>query len=156
VSLHIHNISGYIYGVSANSRLTVATHALAWMAGHEHEGADWSTSEQIARSVGTNPVVIRRLMSQLEKAGLVKSRRGPGAGSRLARAPEGITLCQIDEALGADATFALHRNEPSPICPIAQGIRPALAHVYARVDDAVRTELARTTLAAILLDTMAN
>ncbi len=140
--------------MSANSRLTVATHALAWMASHEHTGADWTTSEQMAGSVRTNPVVIRRLMTQLGKAGLVESRRGPGAGWRLARAPGEITLRQIDEALGADATFAMHRNEPSPICPIAQGIRPALAPVYARVADAVRLELERTTLADVLHDTL--
>ncbi len=140
--------------MGANSRLTIATHALAWMAGNEHMGADWTTSEQMANSVRTNPVVIRRLMAQLEKGGLVESRRGPGAGSRLAHAPAEITLRQIDEALGPDATFAMHRNEPSPICPIAQGIRPALAPVYARVDEAVRRELARTTLADVLHDTL--
>jgi Rrf2 family protein len=138
--------------MSANSRLTVATHALTWMAGNEHAGADWTTSEQMANSVRTNPVVIRRLMAQLEKGGLVESRRGPGAGSRLARAPEEITLRQIEEALGADTTFAMHRNEPSPICPIAQGIRPALAPVYARVTDAVRRELEQITLADVLRD----
>jgi Rrf2 family protein len=140
--------------VSANSRLTIATHALAWMAGHEQTGADWTTSEQMAGSVRTNPVVIRRLMAQLGKGGLVESRRGPGAGWRLARAPGEINLCQIDDALGAEATFAMHRNEPSPICPIAQGIRPALAPVYARVDDAVRHELERTTLADVLRGTI--
>ena len=140
--------------MSANSRLTIATHALAWMAGHEHTGADWTTSEQIAGSVRTNPVVIRRLMAQLEKGGLVESRRGPGAGSRLARSPDEITLRQIDEALGTNATFAMHRNEPSPICPIAHGIRPALAPVYERVADAVRRELERTTLADVLHDTL--
>jgi Rrf2 family protein len=140
--------------VSANSRLTIATHALVWMAGNERTGAEWTTSEQLANSVRTNPVVIRRLMAQLEKGDIVESRRGPGAGSRLARAPEQITLRQIDEALGDDATFAMHRNEPSPICPVAQGIRPALAPVYARVDDAVRRELERTTLADVLRDTL--
>jgi Rrf2 family protein len=124
------------------------------MAGNEQMGADWATSEQIAGSVRTNPVVIRRLMAQLEKAGLVKSRRGPRAGSRLARTPDQITLRQIDDALGSDSMFAMHRNEPSPICPIAQGIRPALAPVYARVDDAVRRELERTSLADVLRDTI--
>ncbi len=138
--------------MSSNSRLTVATHALVWMAGHEHTGAQWTTSEQIARSVRTNPVVIRRLMSDLEKGGLVESRRGRGAGSRLTREPAKITLRQIDEALGADTAFAMHRNEPSPICPIAQGIRSALAPVYARVNDAVGNELERTSLADLLRD----
>ncbi len=142
--------------MSANSRLTIATHALAWMAMNEGGGANLSTSEEIARSVRTNPVVIRRLMSQLREAGLIESRRGAGAGWRLARPTDTISLRDIDDALGPEPTFAMHRNEPSPICPVAQGIRPALAPVYTRVDDAVRRELARTSVADVLRDTLAS
>jgi Rrf2 family protein len=140
--------------MSANSRLTIATHALAWMALNERGGAELSTSEQVATSVKTNPVVIRRLMSEMGKAGLVSSRRGANAGWRLAKTPEAISLWDIHDALGAETAFAMHRNEPSPICPVAQGIRPALAPVYARVDDAVRRELAATSLADVLRDTL--
>ncbi len=136
--------------MSANSRLTIATHALAWMASHERVGGTWTSSEQIAGSVKTNPVVIRRLMAELVKAGIVTSGRGPGAGWRLATDPQQITLRRIDEALGSEPAFAMHRNEPSAICPIAQGIRPVLAPVYAQVDAAVRRELERTTLADVL------
>jgi Rrf2 family protein len=140
--------------VSANSKLTIATHALAWMALNERDGAELTTSEQIAISVKTNPVVIRRLMSEMGKAGLVRTRRGAHSGWRLAKAPEAISLRDIDEALGPEATFAMHRNEPSANCPIARGIRPALAPVYARVDDAVRRELAATSLADVLRNTL--
>lgn len=144
------NYYGYSSSVSANSKLTIATHALAWMTLNEQAGAELTTSDQIAKSVNTNPVVIRRLMSQMTKAGLISSRRGARAGWRLARKPEEITLHAIDAALGHEATFALHRNEPSAICPIARGIRPALAPVYARVEDAIRHELERTSLAEVL------
>lgn len=140
--------------MSANSRLTIATHALAWMASHERLGGESTTSEQIAGSVKTNPVVIRRLLGELGKAGLVVSRRGAGAGWRLARQPADITLWQINEALGAEAAFALHRNEPSASCAIARGIRPALAPIYARVDETVRLELERVSLADVLRDTL--
>lgn len=140
--------------MSANSRLTIATHALVWTASHERLGGEWTTSEQLAGSVKTNPVVIRRLMTELVKAGLLESARGPGAGWRLSRRPEEITLAQLADALGPEPAFAMHRNEPSPSCPVAQGIRPALAPVYARVDDAVRRELERTTLAEVLRDTL--
>jgi DNA-binding IscR family transcriptional regulator len=85
---------------------------------------------------------------------LISSRRGAGAGWRLARPVTEISLRDIDDALGADPMFAMHRNEPSAVCPVAVGIRPALKPVYARVDDAVRRELARTSLADVLRDTL--
>jgi Rrf2 family protein len=142
--------------MSANSRLTIATHALTWIASHEDLGGEWTTSEQLAGSVKTNPVVIRRLMSDLVKAGLLSSGRGPGAGWKLSRPPGQITLGEVAGAIGPEPTFAMHRNEPSPNCPIAQGIRPALSPVYARVDAAVQHELERTTLAEVLQTTLGN
>lgn len=140
--------------MSANSRLTIATHALTWMASNELGGAASTTSEQIARSVRTNPVVIRRLMAPLVKAGIVSSQRGRGSGWRLTRSPSQITLAQVADALGAQEHYAMHSSEPSTICPIAQGIRPALVPVYDRVNEAVRRELADTTLTDVLRNTL--
>lgn len=140
--------------MSANTRLTIATHALTWMASNERVGATSTTSDQIANSVRTNPVVIRRLMGPLTKAGIVASERGRGAGWHLTRPPREITLAHIAEALGPEPSFALHASEPSPICPIAQGIRPALRPIYSRVDDAVRQVLESTTLEDVLRDTV--
>ena len=94
------------------------------------------------------------LFTEAVRAGAISSRRGANAGWQLAKAPEAISLRDIDDALGAEAAFAMHRNEPSAICPVARGIRPALAPVYARVDDAVRRELAATSLADVLRDTL--
>jgi Rrf2 family protein len=132
--------------VSANSRLTIATHVVVWMELGRRNGDEWSTSDQLARSVRTNPVVIRRLLGELRQAGLVESRRGAKAGWRLTRDGAEMTLGDVNAAIGDESIYALHRNEPSEICPVAQGIRPALRPIYARVDDAIRDELSRVSI----------
>ena len=49
-----------------NTRFTVAVHMLALLALNKNEARP-STSELLAKSVGTNPVVIRQLMQMLKK-----------------------------------------------------------------------------------------
>lgn len=142
--------------MAANSRLTIATHALAWMALAQRGGQDVLTSEQIAASVNTNPVIIRRSLGDLRRAGLVAVRHGAGAGWSLAREPEEISLLEVYDAVDAQPAFGLHRTEPNLRCPVGRGIRPALSGVYDRVEEVMRRELADTSIADVLRETLAN
>ena len=71
-----------------NSKLTVGIHILTLLASSPGEA---QTSEYIAGSVNTNPVVIRRLLGLLREAGIVESQGGHGGGWRLQRPAERIT-----------------------------------------------------------------
>jgi Rrf2 family protein len=140
--------------MAANSRLTIAVHALAWMALAQRRGHGLLTSDQVAASVNTNPVIIRRSLGDLRLAGLVDVRHGAGAGWSLARAPEEITLLDVYDAVEQEPIFAMHRTEPNLECPVGRGIRPALGHVYGGVERALRQELSRTTIADVLRDSL--
>ena len=140
--------------MAANSRLTIAIHALAWMALAQRRGLALLTSEQVAASINTNPVIVRRSLGDLRRAGLVEVRHGAGAGWSLARAPERISLLDVYEAVGSEPLFALHHTEPNLECPVGHGIRPVLGRVYGRVERAVREELGGTTIADVLRRTL--
>jgi Rrf2 family protein len=140
--------------MSANSRLTIAVHALAWMALARERGQELMTSEQVAASVNTNAVIIRRSLGDLHRAGLVHVRRGAGAGWSLAREPNEITLLDVYDAVEDEPLFAMHRTEPNLECPVGRGIRPALGEVYGDIDQALRRELGRTSVADVLRTTL--
>jgi Rrf2 family protein len=142
--------------MSANSRLTIAVHVLAWMALARERGLTWMTSDQVAASVNTNPVIIRRSLGDLRRATLVKVRRGAAAGWSLAREPQAITLLDVYDAVEREPLlFAMHRTKPNLECPVGHGIRPALGEVYHEIDQALRRELTRTSIADVLRLTLA-
>ncbi|MFF2194712.1 Rrf2 family transcriptional regulator [Streptomyces sp. NPDC058157] len=143
--------------MSANSRMTVATHTLTWMALVCPQRPDGIvTSDQIADSVNTNPVVIRRTLGHLRDAGLVASRRGVGAGWLLTRPPREITLRDVYLAVEPDPLLALHAATPNQKCPIGTGIPPVLRETYDRAEEAMKRELATVTIADVLRDTVAT
>ena len=140
--------------MAANSRMTIAVHALAWLALAQRQGYDLLTSDQVAASVNTNPVIIRRSLGDLRRAGLVHVRHGAGAGWGLARAPEQITLLDVHDAVGQEQPFGLHHGEPNLQCPVGRGIRPALDQVYGEIEQTIRRELALVSVADVLRKTL--
>ena len=48
----------------------------------------------------------------------------------------------------------MHRTEPNLECPVGGGIQPALGHVYGGVEQALRRELRRTSIADVLRQTL--
>jgi Rrf2 family protein len=142
--------------MSANSRLTIAAHILAWMELDRRGGREVVTSEQIAGSVNTNPVVIRRCLGDLRKAGFVEARRGAGAGWSLVRDPESISLFDVHQAVEQGPLFGMHHTPPNEGCPVGYGIQPALRRVYGGLEEAVRRQLAQTSVADVLRDVLAQ
>jgi Rrf2 family protein len=140
--------------MAANSRLTIGAHVLAWLALAQRTGRERLTSDEVAASVNTNPVIVRRSLGALHRAGLVDVRRGAGAGWSLARGPDEITLADVYAAVEDEPLFGMHRSEPNLDCPVGRGIRPALAQIYSGVERTLRDELRRTTVTDVLRDTL--
>ena len=133
--------------MAANSKFAVAVHALSVL-GYFNE--EFMTSEAVASSVNTNPVVIRRLLGSLRRAGLVESQSGSHGGLRLARRPDKITLADIRGALQPQGFMAIHANPENKKCPVSRNIKTALDAVFAETERAVDETLRRTTLADLI------
>lgn len=133
-----------------NSRYTVAIHMLTLLAYCE---PDTPTSEFIAGSVNTNPVVVRRLLAKLREAGLVASQGGPGGGWRLLRKARQITLGEVFLVVEEEgALFPLHASTPNILCPVGKNIQEALGVIFKEAEEGLVRNLARTTLAHLLQD----
>ena len=118
-------------------------HVLSLMA---WSGEEPLKSEQVAESVNTNPVVIRRMLKELAEAGLVVSQTGSLGGSRLANDPAKTTLLDIYQALECRGVFSLHRQPPSRDCPVGVNIETVLGEVLLEVDSAVEQVLKNITI----------
>lgn len=140
--------------MSANSRFTVALHILTWMALVARQ-REIVTSDQIAGSVNTNPVFIRRILGLLDKAHLVIVQHGTGAGWKLARTPDTISLLDVYQAVEQAPLFEMHHSQPNQTCPVGRGIQPALKGFYEDADSALRQQLAQSTVADVLRETLA-
>ncbi|MCD9024718.1 Rrf2 family transcriptional regulator [Cohnella silvisoli] len=127
-----------------SSRFSIAVHILSLLA---ITPSAHCTSEWIAGSVGTNPVIIRRVLGQLKKAGLVTVRAGSG-GSFLAKGLDEIHLLEVYRAVDVveeGRLFHIH-EQPNPECSVGANIQAVLEILLARAQDAMEKILSDITM----------
>ncbi|MGY1429987.1 Rrf2 family transcriptional regulator [Streptomyces sp. MN12] len=135
-----------------SSRSAVAIHALAMLA-HRRGGS--LTSAEIADSLDSNPVLVRRVLGRLRDAQLVRSTDGRGGGWSLARAPRDITLHDAYAAVEGGRVFSRHPHPPSGACVIGRNIGALLDVEFRSAERALEEQLGRTTIAALLQQILA-
>ena len=124
----------------------MAVHVLSMLARSRDE---YLKSDFLACSVNTNAVVIRRLLSQLNRANLVVSQTGASGGSRLARCPKEINLADVYRAIDCGEVFALHAKSPSKDCPVGKNIEAVLGCIQREIDKGIEEKLSRYTLQSV-------
>ncbi len=130
----------------ANSHFATAVHILTLLACSE----GLLSSSCIARSVNTNPVVIRQIVQRLRCAHLVRTEPGRSGGVTLQRSPKEITLADVYALFREDVFFNLHPSAPNPLCPVGRNIQAVLLGVSSEAEELVVQALRRLTVADIL------
>ncbi len=131
-----------------SSRFSVAVHILSIL--HLNEGP-MPTSDFIAGSVNTNPVVIRRILGMLKQAHLVDMKRGTG-GAYLLKPIEQITLLDIYKAVGSveeGQLFQVHKD-PNIKCPIGANIEEAITTTLIEAQEAMEAVLQKATMETVI------
>lgn len=134
-----------------SSRFTIAVHMLMCMEVFKDERK--ITSDFLGASINVNPVIVRKLLSQLKEAGLIEVKRGPG-GAVIARPLSEITFLDVYRAvdcIGDNTLFHFHEN-PNPACPVGENIHNILDDKLLRVQHAMERELAAITMEELKTD----
>jgi DNA-binding IscR family transcriptional regulator len=111
------------------------------------------TSDFLAASAHTNPVIIRKIMGLLREAGLIKVAGGTG-GISLTKAPGKITLKDIYLAVNPikdGKLFNIHKNSAKE-CPVGGKIIDLLDPYFTKAQNAMENNLSKSTLQNLLDD----
>lgn len=133
--------------MTMNTKMASAIQILCFIAYVDDESKH---SAAIAKSLKTNPVVVRKLLKLMEQHGLVCLRQGRNGGVELAHAVEDITLAQIYQAMESEQGIFSLREHNNERCPVARSMKGSLDPIFEAANGAVLASLNRTTLADLL------
>jgi Rrf2 family protein len=137
--------------VGLSSRSAVAIHALT-MLGRWNDRS--LTSAEIADSLASNPVLVRRILGSLRDAGLVWSTEGRGGGWTLARTPREITLRDAYTAVEDGPVLSRHAHPPSDACEVGRHMQAVLEAEFRDAEQAMEERLGRTTIEHLVQQTL--
>lgn len=128
-----------------SSRFTVALHIFICVETFKDQYK--ITSDFLAGSINTNPVVIRKILTQLKNAGLITVARGTG-GINPTRPLNEITFYDVYEAIEPVENgdlFNFHTS-PNPQCPVGRNIHNLLDDKLKAIQLAMEDEMKKYTI----------
>jgi Rrf2 family protein len=130
----------------ANQQFTFAVHILTVLA----FSGDIVDSRTVAASVNTNPVVVRRLLLALRRAGLVDTWTGKRGGAKLAKSARQISLLDVYDAVEPRPVIAINKRKALRQCPVSCSMKHIMQRVSTGAEEAIRSHLRNITLQQLL------
>ncbi|MDT8838931.1 Rrf2 family transcriptional regulator [Paraburkholderia fungorum] len=131
-----------------DSRLSRMLHALIHM--DRHDGP--LTSETIAQMLGTNPVVVRRMLAGLRDQGYVQSEKGHGGGWIVSKNLDELTLLDVYRAVGEPPIFSELFTEDHPECLVEQAVNVRLSETVREAEAALLARFGAITVGMLARD----
>ncbi|MEB5974401.1 Rrf2 family transcriptional regulator [Pantoea dispersa] len=131
-----------------DNRLSRSLHALIHLDRHVKR----ATSDAMAKMLGTNPVVVRRMMSGLREKGYLVSEKGHGGGWELRADLRDITLLDVYQAIGSPALLSIGpAADPSP-CLVEHAVDARLDQALSEAEALLLQRFSQITVADIAED----
>ncbi len=131
-----------------DTRFSVCVQIMMSLAYHSDE---MMNSDILAEALKTNPTFVRKLISKLVDAKLVKSFRGKGGGVKLAKSPDSIFLDEIYVAATDDKTLiSSHKKAPLKACPVSCSVQNILNEIVTDIENSTQKYLAQKSLCDLM------
>lgn len=118
----------------SNTRFATAIHIMTLLA---KDPQQYLTSDWLAGSININPVIVRKELGNLKKAGLVESKQGKDGGVRIGKNAEEINVAEIYVAIKNSEVLGKKNQNPNPLCSVGKDINKNLNHLFSETDDLV-------------------
>ena len=107
-------------------------------------------SRTLAVSVNTNPVVVRRLLQSLGRAGLIETYTGKNGGAKLLKRPDRISLLDIYVAVNSRPLLAVNQRKASRHCRVSCNMKKIITAVAESAEDTVQKHLRGIALTQVV------
>ena len=130
-----------------STRFSDAIHLLAFI--HIYKGQIPLTSENISGSIETSPVMVRKLMGELRKAGLIETKHGT-PDPKLAKPTDRISLLDVYLAVKKDKPLFEIDHKTNPQCIVGGNIQGTLKEYYSQAEVAAKAKLNNIKLSDVI------
>lgn len=107
------------------------------------------SSTELAQSVNTNPVVIRRILGKLQKAQLIETIKGQYGGVRIKGDANRITLNEIYQAVQNKQLISASERKIQKNCPISRCMQTVMCGIATGVESATTSYLSSVKLVSL-------
>ena len=122
--------------MQASGKFTIAIHICLYL---QFKGEDLVSSQQIAKSVQTNPVVIRRMVGSLRDKNIIGSVPGSKGGFYLKKPATEINLWEIYLAVKNSDLF--YKPKSNHNCPVGSNLAILVEDTFTKAEISMRETL---------------
>lgn len=129
-------------------KLSDAIHILSYIVINEDKNL---SSTSIAESINTNPALVRKMMSNLKKSGIICSSIGR-ANPSLAKPPSEISFYDIYQSVEDNPDLFHVDSNTAKDCVVGNNIQNTLSKKYDELQEIIDNEMKNFTLSDVIED----